>query len=62
MFDDDLPRKPKAAIKNLEPMSLSDLEFYITELEGEIKRAQAEITRKSTHMNAASALFKTKCE
>lgn len=62
MFDDDQPRKPKAALKNLEPMSLSDLNAYITELEGEILRAKGEISRKSAHMNAASALFKHKSE
>ena len=62
MFDDDLPMKPKARPKNLEPMSLPELKAYIDDLKAEIVRVEAEITRKSAHMNAASALFKTKTE
>ncbi len=57
MFDDP-PLKPKKVIKNLEPMSLDELGEYITELKGEIARAELEITKKKTHMSAVSGLFK----
>lgn len=60
MFDDDLPLKSKSSqTKNLEPMSLAELESYIVCLKDEITRAEAEISRKSAHMNAASSLFKS---
>ena len=62
MFDDpDLsPLKPKKVLKNLEPMSLDELGEYIQGLKEEIQRAELEITRKKTHMSAASSLFKSK--
>jgi uncharacterized small protein (DUF1192 family) len=59
MFDDDLnPLKPKKVPKNLHPMSLDELESYIVEMKEEIERAELEITRKKSHMNAVSNLFK----
>ena len=39
-------------------MSLDELEAYIGEMKEEIERAELEITRKKSHMNAASSLFK----
>lgn len=60
MFDDDLPVKSKSAPqRNLEPLSLAELDAYVVELKGEISRTEAEIARKSAHMNAASSLFKS---
>lgn len=59
MFDDDLePRKPKKTLKNLEPMSIDELNAYINDMKEEIARTEAEITRKKSHMTAASSLFK----
>lgn len=61
MFDDDLdPRKPKKTLKKLEPLSLDELQEYISEMKEEIQRAELEIGRKKAHMNAASTLFKSK--
>lgn len=59
MFDDDLePRKPKKTLKNLEPMSIDELNAYINDMKEEIARTEAEINRKKSHMTAASSLFK----
>lgn len=59
MFDDELePQKQSPKLKNLEPMSLDELQHYITEMQEEIKRAEAEIVRKKAHMDAASSVFK----
>lgn len=59
MFDDDLP-KPKTATfpRNLETLSVSDLEEYIEELEAEITRVKADIDKKKASSDAASAFFK----
>ncbi len=60
MFDDDLdPQKKKKTLKKLDSLSLDELRDYIAELKEEIIRAEGEIARKSTHMSAAAALFKT---
>lgn len=58
MFDEeDLGKKPPTP-KNLEPLSLDELESYIEELKAEIIRSEAEIVRKKAHMEAASSVFK----
>lgn len=59
MFDEDTePRKPGGQPKNLEPMSIEELEAYISDLKQEIARAEAEIERKKSHRDAASSIFK----
>ncbi len=59
MFDDDLePQKKPKTLKNLEPMSLDELNFYIQEMKEEIIRTEEEIKRKQVHMEAASSIFK----
>jgi len=59
MDTDDLePRKPKAQSKNLEPMSVGELEGYIAELEAEIARVRADIAKKTKHRAGAEGLFK----
>lgn len=59
MFDDELemPGKPQGP-KNLEPLSLDELNTYIQEMKDEILRAEEEIKRKKQHMEAASSVFK----
>jgi len=60
MFDDDLePQKKKKVLKKLDSLSLDELRDYIAEMKEEILRAEGEIARKSSHMSAAAALFKT---
>ncbi len=59
MFDDDLPKPKTAAFpRNLETLSVSDLEEYIEELESEIVRVKADIDKKKASSDAASAFFK----
>ena len=59
MFDDDLePNKKPAALKNLEPMSLNELDDYIKDLKKDIVRAEGEIDRKKKTMDAADSFFK----
>jgi uncharacterized small protein (DUF1192 family) len=61
MDTDELePRKPKAEVKNLEPMSVDELRAYIAELEAEIARVEADIAKKTKHRAGAEGLFKKK--
>lgn len=60
MFDDALePRKKQATLKNLEPMSVDELQHYVEELKAEIVRAEADIAKKKAYASAASSFFKT---
>ncbi len=60
MLEEDLdPKTKKPALKNLEPMSVDELEAYIKDLEEEIARTQSEIEKKKDHQNAANAFFKS---
>jgi uncharacterized small protein (DUF1192 family) len=54
---DDLP-PPKPAPKNLETLSLAELEAYIGELEGEIARTRQVMAQKRAIRGGADALFK----
>lgn len=59
MRDDDLePQRVKKPLKNLEPMSVAELEIYLSELESEKQRATAEIARKKAYLDSVSSLFK----
>ncbi|MCB1682454.1 MAG: DUF1192 domain-containing protein [Rhodospirillales bacterium] len=60
MFDEELPRKKNDGTfpRNLERLSVAELEEYILELEGEISRARQDITKKKASQDAASSLFK----
>jgi len=59
MFDDENePQKKTPTLKNLEPMSVDELEEYIKDMKAEIVRTEDEIKRKKVHMDAASSIFK----
>jgi len=60
MFDEDLP-KPKVTEfpRNLEALSIEDLEHYITQLEGEIERVRGDIKAKKASRDAAASVFKS---
>ena len=59
MFDDENePRHMPKALKNLDPMSVDELQKYIREMEEEIERVRGEIARKKAHMDAAASIFK----
>jgi uncharacterized small protein (DUF1192 family) len=58
MDTDDLEpaaRKPKP--KELDTLSVAELEAYIGTLEAEIARARAAIERKQSHRQGADSLF-----
>jgi uncharacterized small protein (DUF1192 family) len=52
------PRKPVAKLRDLEPLSVAELENYIEELKTEIRRVEAKMAAKRNHLGAAAALFK----
>jgi len=62
-MDDDNNIRKKAEIvlgEDLYGVSLDDLKFRISALEGEIARTKAELSKKSTELSAADALFSPK--
>lgn len=60
MFDDDLPKKTSADFpRNLENMSVSELEEYVQELDTEKERVKINIEQKKASQAAASDIFKS---
>lgn len=59
MFD-DLPQKKKTSEfpRDLENMSVTEIEEYISEMKDEIARAESDINKKQASMNAADSFFK----
>jgi uncharacterized small protein (DUF1192 family) len=57
-IDDLEPRKPAAALKALDPLSIEELNGYIGDLEAEILRVREAITRKQAVKAGAEAFFK----
>lgn len=60
MFDDDLP-KPKTHEfpRNLEGLSIEELQAYISALQDEITKVEADIARKKASRDAAASVFKS---
>ncbi len=56
--EDFLPQRAKPQAKNLDPMSVAELNEYVAGLEAEIARARAEIARKDKIRSGAESLFK----
>jgi uncharacterized small protein (DUF1192 family) len=56
--EDDLPKKLDWQAKNLEALSVDQLEDYISVLEGEIARVRIDISAKRSDLGAAEAIFK----
>ena len=52
------PRKKSAPPKNLDVMSIEELQAYIGELQAEIERARAKIAAKEAHRAGAAGLFR----
>lgn len=58
--DEDLPRPRRLLTPPpLDRLGVEELHAYITELRGEIGRAEAEIARKQSHRSAAASFFKS---
>jgi uncharacterized small protein (DUF1192 family) len=59
MDTDDLePRKTPTVKKDLERMSITDLQEYIQELKAEIARTEAAIAKKNRARQGAEGFFK----
>ena len=60
MFDEELPRKkPESEFpRNLENMSVHELEEYIAALSAEISRVQQDMDKKKASQEAAASVFK----
>ena len=58
MFDNDAPIVTAQGFKNLEFMSVSEIESYIDELKAEIVRAETDIEKKKASASAADSVFK----
>lgn len=56
MDEEEFP-KPKPEVRNLEPMSIDELEDYISGLKAEITRVEADIKAKQQHHATADAVF-----
>ena len=53
------PRKQKPQLRNLDVMSIEELNNYIEEMRTEIKRVEEKIAAKKAHINAAAGFFKS---
>jgi uncharacterized small protein (DUF1192 family) len=53
------PRKQKPQPRNLDVMSIEELNAYIEEMQTEIRRVEEKIAAKKAHINAAAGLFKS---
>ncbi len=60
MDPEDLePRKRAVPPKNLDTLSIGELNEYIAELQAEIDRVRAKIAAKEAHRSGAAALFRS---
>jgi uncharacterized small protein (DUF1192 family) len=53
------PQKKKPQPRNLEVLSIEELNNYIDEMKAEIRRVEEKIAAKKAHLSAASGLFKS---
>jgi uncharacterized small protein (DUF1192 family) len=60
MEPEDLePRKKAPAPRELDSLSIEELQDYIAQLTAEIERARAKIAAKRAHLEGAAGLFRT---
>lgn len=57
-LDDLEPRKKPVEQRNLDVLSIDELEAYIADLQAEIERVRAKIAAKRAHLAGAAGLFK----
>jgi len=57
-IDDLEPQKKKPVLRNLDPLSIEELQSYILDMKEEISRVEAKIAAKQAHLSAAAGLFK----
>ncbi len=58
-LDDLEPRNRPPRKKNLEVMSVEELEDYVAALKAEIERTREMIAKKRDHLSSADSLFKS---
>ena len=59
MDEEDLaPQKAPAKLRDLDSLSIEELEDYIAEMEAEIRRVRADIEKKQRHRAGVEGLFK----
>lgn len=58
MFDEEPKKKPTEFPRNLDGMSVSELDEYIVALQEEIKRVETDKNKKKASQDAAAAIFK----
>ena len=59
MFDEEIPKSKTAEFpRNMDDMSISELEAYISDLKEEISKAQGDIAKKKASQDAAASIFK----
>ncbi len=59
MDEQDLtPQKGPTKLRELDPLSIEELEEYIAELEAEIRRVREDIEKKQRHRAGVEGLFK----
>jgi uncharacterized small protein (DUF1192 family) len=63
LFDDSEPKKkPELVFRGLDTLSVEALREYITELKGEITRAEAEIGKRGSARDKAESFFSKKSD
>jgi uncharacterized small protein (DUF1192 family) len=58
-IEDLEPRKQKPQLRNLDVLSIEELNAYIEEMRAEIGRVEEKIAAKKAHINAAAGIFKS---
>jgi len=58
-LDDLEPQNRPPQKKNLDVMSIDELEEYVLALQAEIARTEDEIAKKKAHLDGADSLFKS---
>ena len=56
--NDDLPQNVPKPKRDLDPMSIEELNEYIAEMEEEIARVRGEIAKKQAHRADVDSIFK----
>tara|TARA_A100001037_G_scaffold56435_1_gene48628 strand:- start:204 stop:389 length:186 start_codon:yes stop_codon:yes gene_type:complete len=59
-IEDDRPQNMPKPKRDLDPMSIEELQEYIEEMEEEIERVRGEIVKKEEHRAGVEGLFKSK--
>tara|TARA_B100000676_G_C17423980_1_gene505968 strand:+ start:155 stop:340 length:186 start_codon:yes stop_codon:yes gene_type:complete len=59
-LEEDRPQNMPKPMRDLDPMSIEELQEYIEEMEEEIKRVRGEIAKKEAHRAGVEGLFNLK--